>query len=165
MKIKLFAGLIITGLGIITNSLPSFAGTATGPLIIDATVLGACAVTPATLSFGSLSAGSTTSKDAETNIDVLCTNGIDPASISLRPAVARELTNGTSKVAYELYTTSARTTVWNATNTVNPDPAVSVLTPLTVGNSTLKVYGRVNNVPTGALLGDYVGAEIITVNF
>ena len=165
MKTKLFAGIVIAGLSIITNSLPSFAGIATGPLAIDATVLGACVVTPAVLSFGSLSAGSTTSNDAETNINVLCTNGVDPGSISLAPVSTRELTSGTSKVGYELYTTSARTTVWNASNTVNPDAAVSVLTPLTVSGSTLKVYGRVNSVPPGAILGVYAGAETITVNF
>jgi len=162
---KIFAGIVIAGLSIITNALPSFAGTATGPLAIDATVLGACAVTPAVLSFGSLSAGSTTSNDAETNIDVLCTNGVDPGSISLAPVSTRELTNVTSKVGYQLYTTSARTTVWNTTSTVDPDAAVSVLTPLKVDGSTLKVYGRVNIVPAGALFGVYAGAETITVNF
>jgi spore coat protein U-like protein len=165
VKTRLFVGIIIAGLGVITNSLPSFAGTATAPLVIDATVLGTCIVTPAVLSFGSLSAGSTTSNDSETNIDVHCTNGIDPGSISLSPVSTRELTSGTSKVGYQLYTTSARTTVWNTTNTVDPDAAVSVLTPLKVGGSTLKVYGRVNNVPAGALLGVYAGAETITVNF
>lgn len=160
----LFSGIVIAG-SIITNALPSFAATATGPLTINATVVGGCAVTPAVLSFGSLSAGSTTSNDAETNIDVLCTNGIDPTSISLAPLSTRELTNGSSNVGYQLYTTSARTTVWNTTDTVDPDAAVSVLTPLTVGGAILKVYGRVNSVPVGAILGAYVGAETITVNF
>ncbi len=165
MKTKLFAGLVIAGLGVISNSLPSFAGTAVAPLAINATVIGGCVVTPAVLSFGSLSAGSSTSNDAETNIDVRCTNGVDPTSISLAPATTRKLTSGVSEVNYELYTTAARTIVWNTINTVNPDASVLVLDPLLVGGAPLKVYGRVTGVPAGALLGAYVGAETITVNF
>lgn len=166
MKKNLITGLVIAGLGVMTTAMPSFASTATGALTIDATVLGTCLVTPAVLSFGSLSAGSTTSLDQETNIDVLCTNGINPSSISLAPLNAsRKLTNGTSEVDYQLYTTSARSTVWNEANTVDPDAAVSVVTPLKVGGSTLKVYGRVSSIPSGAILGAYAGAETITVNY
>ena len=165
MKKNLITVLAITGLGVMTTAMPSFAGTATGVLAIDATVLGTCLVSPAVLSFGSLSAGSTTSNDAETNIDVLCTNGIDPTAISLAPTASRKLTSGTSTVDYQLYTTSARSTVWNTTNTVNPDASVTVLTPLTVGGSTLKVYGRVSTIPNGAILGAYAGAETITVSY
>jgi spore coat protein U-like protein len=166
MKKRILAGLVIAGFGVISNALPSFAGTATGVLAIDATVLGTCLVSPAVLSFGSLSAGSTTSLDQETNIDVRCSNGIDPTSISLAPVgAARKLTSGTSTVDYELYTTAARTTVWNTTNTVNPDASVTVLTPLTVSTSALKVYGRIGSVPAGALLGAYAGAETITVTY
>ena len=129
---------------------------------------GTCLVTPAALSFGSLSAGSTTSNDAETNIDVRCTNGIDPTAISLAPTAAttgRKLTSGTSTVDYELYTTSARSTIWNTTNTVNPDASTTLINPLTVGGATLKVYGRVSTIPSGALLGVYAGAETITVSY
>lgn len=168
MKKNLITGLVIAGLGVMTTAMPSFAGTATGVLAIDATVLGTCLVTPAVLSFGSLSAGSTTSNDAETNIDVRCTNGINPSAISLAPTAAasgRKLTSGTSTVDYELYTTAARSTVWNTTNTVDPDTSVTVLTPLTVGSAPLKVYGRVSTVPSGALLGIYAGAETITVSY
>lgn len=166
MKKRILAGLVIAGFGVISNALPSFAGTATGVLAIDATVLGTCLVSPAVLSFGSLSAGSTTSLDRETNIDVLCTNGIDPTSISLTPSVGgRKLTSGTSTVDYELYTTAARTTVWNTTNTVNPDAATAIPGPLTVSSSALKVYGRIGNVPSGAILGAYAGAETITVTY
>jgi spore coat protein U-like protein len=168
MKKNLIAGLFIAGLGVITTAMPSFAGTATGVLTINATIIGGCVVTPAVLSFGSLSAGSTTSNDSETNINVLCTNGIDPSSISLAPiavTTGRKLTSGTSTVDYELYTTTARSAAWNANNTVNPDASTSLLTPLTVGGDPLKVYGRVSNVPVGALLGAYAGAETITVNY
>ena len=168
MKKNLITGLVIAGLGVMTTAMPSFAGTATGVLAIDATVLGTCLVSPAVLSFGSLSAGSTTSNDAETNIEVRCTNGIDPTAISLAPTApgsSRKLTSGTSTVDYQLYTTSARSTVWNTTNTVNPDASVTVLTPLTVGGSTLKVYGRVSTIPNGAILGAYAGAETITVSY
>jgi spore coat protein U-like protein len=168
MKKNLIAGLVVAGLGVMTAAMPSFAGTATGVLAIDATVVGTCLVTPAVLSFGSLSAGSTTSSDAETNIDVRCTNGIDPTAISLAPTAAitgRKLTSGTSTVDYELYTTTARNTVWNTSNTINPDASVTVVTPLTVDGAALKVYGRVSNIPSGAILGAYAGAETITVTY
>lgn len=166
MKKRILAGLVIAGFGVISNALPSFAGSATGVLAIDATIIGGCIVKPAVLSFGSLSAGSTTSLDQDTNIDVLCNNGVDPTSISLAPVTAaRKLTSGTSTVDYELYTTAARTTVWNTTNTVNPDASVLITTPLLVSGNTLKVYGRIGSVPAGALLGAYAGAETITVTF
>ena len=147
----------------------AYAGTSSGSLTVTASVNSSCIVSSGTLSFG-------TYDPINTNVSapllqsgtfqIQCTNGLtatillgqglNPDSGSSDSAPIRNMTNGASRMNYQLYTTGARSTVWD-----NASGVSQVTTGLT---QTMTVYGSVpagQNVPAGS----YSDTVVITVNY
>lgn len=145
------------------------AGTATSSVPVTATVANNCTISsPAAMAFGNydpLVANASAALDVSANaISVACTNGVT-ATIGLdlgtnNPASTqtRRMKSGTSDyLTYDLFSDSARTTIWDATNTVS-------YTAVDTSAVSQTVYGRVaggQNAPTGS----YSDTITATVNF
>jgi spore coat protein U-like protein len=129
-----------------------------------ATVTKACTIQPATLAFGSydpLGANATTPRDAQGTIQIACT-GTTAYAVGLglgsnAAGAVRQMASGASRLAYELYSDAARTTVWSPTAVVGGTAPSTAPIPL-------PVYGRIlpgQMVPAGA----YQDVVVSTINF
>ena len=117
MKIaKIFAALAMAG----AVSAPALAETASAPLQVTATVLKSCELSTSPVAFGTVTPSLTGVADATGAVDVVCTKST-PYTLALSTGtnssdfVARNMVGGggnTDQLAYNLYTTAARTTVW-----------------------------------------------------
>jgi spore coat protein U domain-containing protein, fimbrial subunit CupE1/2/3/6 len=123
-----------------------------------------CIIDPGALAFGPydpLGANAVAPRDAQGTIRIACTRDTSYAvglGAGLSGAGAtRQMANGGERLTYELYTTAARTVVWNTTSTVTGTaPSTS---PITLG-----VYGR---IPAGQAVaaGPYSDSVQSTINF
>lgn len=144
------------------------AGTASTPVSVSATVISNCTISsPAALAFGSYDpvvANASTNLDVTAGaLSVACTKG-DTATISFdlganATGSTRRLKDASANyLTYEVYTTSARSTVWNATNTVSYVSAGKAA-------STLSVYGRIPSGQDAAMSATYADTINATINF
>lgn len=147
------------------------AGTATGSLTVNATVSSTCLVSSGggTLSFGAydpINTNASAPLQQSGTFQIQCTNGLtatillgqglNAGSGSTDAAPIRNMTNGTSMLNYQLYTTGARSTVWDNASGVSQ---------LTTGQTqTMTVYG---SIPAGQNVtsGSYSDTVVITVNY
>jgi spore coat protein U-like protein len=144
------------------------AGTATANLAISATVPTNCTITGGTVAFGAydpLVTNATTELDGTGTFTMSCTKGTAATvSLGLGSNASGSTRNmkitptGTDLLTYELYTSSARTTVWNATNTM----AYTSTSKATV--NTMTVYGKV--LPgQDVSAGSYADTVVATITF
>lgn len=147
------------------------AATATGTIMVSATVASTCTVSANPLSFGMYQPGQG-SMSASTTFAVRCTRGA-PFSIALNAgtgggSVARRMMSmGASRLQYNLYTTAAHTTVWG-------DGTLSSATVSGTGRGlmsgaaiTQTVYGQVPDSPANVDLapGLYTDTVTVTVSY
>jgi spore coat protein U-like protein len=143
------------------------AQTATTNMSVTASVVNNCSISsPAALAFGAydpIGVNSSANLDASPlALAVKCTRGA-VATIGLdtganAQGTTRRMKSGTNFLTYEIYTTTARTTVWNTTNTVTYTAATSAQT-------NMAVFGRIpsgQDVPSG---GSYTDTIVATINF
>lgn len=145
-----------------------FAATVTGTLPINASVSAVCNINPGSLNFGSydpISANSTNALTATGTFGILCTKGTS-VTLSLNTGVnnthaigtTRAMVSGTNYLSYELYTSAARNTVWDTTNTV-------IVISTTKNTTTQSVWGT---IPAGQDIQGgltYTDSVIITASF
>jgi spore coat protein U-like protein len=143
-----------------------WAQTANDTFAVTAQVIDACDITANDLDFGNYSSISASNLDASSSLDVMCTNGTSYA-VALNEGTtgggaftARLMTDGSNTLSYNLYTSSARTSVWG-------DGTGATLTVSGTGSGALQslpVYGRVpasQNVPVGS----YADTVTATISF
>lgn len=142
--------------------------TAGGSLGPTATVTGKCTISaPAPFAFGAYDpvvTNRTANLDVAANsISVACTKGTPGVTISLDNGAhylnaTRNLSDGSDLLAYQLYTSAARTTVWDSTNVVSYASA-------SMAASALPVYGRIPGGQDAAVNASYSDSVTATVNF
>ncbi len=134
----------------------------------------ALGTTSATLDFGNLNVGPLAAeRNATTTLTVKCNNQatytvyLGDGGYRLG-AGARQMANGTARLAYQLYKDSGHQTIWDATGigsgTINGSGGVTETG--SGGNQNLTVYGRIaqgTNVP--ATIGNYSDTVVITVAY
>jgi spore coat protein U-like protein len=140
------------------------ATTATSSFAVQASVTANCTISAATLNFGSYDpvvTNAAANLDQTSTITVACTKG-STGVVSLdngvnASGVIRRMKSGANFLTYEMYNDSARSVVWNATNTVSYTAASKATSPLTL-------YGRVTggqDVPVGS----YADTVVATITF
>ena len=143
------------------------AATATASFSVTANVTANCTIAAGSLGFGSYDpvvANAASPLDQTSTLTVACTKGTN-AAVSLdlgthASGSARRMQSGstaTEFLSYELYTTAARSVVWNTSNTVAYAAASK-------NSSSLTVYGRVSagqDVETG----NYSDSIVATITF
>lgn len=152
----------------------AMAGTASDNFKVTLTILGACSIDANDLDFGTNTGAITPAIDAQSNLQVTCTNGT-PYSIGLNNGVGsgatasvRKMTNASdsSTVNYSLYTTAARTSVWDNNCTTLPGTAATCVSGTGSGSAqTLQVFGRVAASQPNVTVGQYVDTVIATLTF
>lgn len=135
-------------------------------------LLESCTVTALPVVFGSYSPLSVSATDSTGNINVTCTAVLSIAvgyTISLSAGVSgayapRQMAAGAARLNYNLYTGSARSTIWgdggSGTATVSDSYALGLL----LVSRDYPVYGRIpaqQNVPAGA----YADTITVTVTY
>ena len=143
------------------------AAPATASFSVTANVTANCTIAAGSLGFGSYDpvvANAASPLDQTSTLTVACTKGTN-AAVSLdlgthASGSARRMQSGstaTEFLSYELYTTAARSVVWNTSNTVAYAAASK-------NSSSLTVYGRVSggqDVETG----NYSDSIVATITF
>jgi spore coat protein U-like protein len=138
---------------------------------VTASVANNCFIDSAsTLAFGPYDPSSAAVLDGASNIVVRCTNKT-PYTLSLNAGTTtggtftnRLMTTGTDTLQYNLYTTTARTTVWGD-GTAGTGTVAKTGAGLTVGNAqTTQVFGRIPVQPDAAV-GNYSDTVTVTVTY
>lgn len=169
---------IIPVLAVVFIAPAAFAATASSANAdnVTANVSNNCTISAFALAFGPYDPVGTNAAaplDTQANVDVFCTKGTAPTSITMgagtygAAGVGRFMTNGTDNLPYEVYLNSTHTTVWDTTNFVVPNASTSKNTSLKQGgvaNNPITAYGR---IPAGqdVSAGSYKGTIQATVNF
>ncbi|MFZ6872203.1 spore coat U domain-containing protein [Undibacterium sp. Di27W] len=149
---------LLTALCLCT-SVNSFATTSTGTLAVSSTVLSACAVTGASLAFGTYASSQI---DNSASISITCTNGtaynigLDAGGGSGATTAVRKMTGSIAgTLNYSLYKDAGRSVVWG--NSIGTDTATGTGTGAA---QSVSVYGR---VPSGQLAGVGVYSDTVTI--
>ena len=149
----------------------AFAGQATGTLSVSATVVNTCAVLPGggTLSFAAYDPVNANANAPLTQVgsfQLQCTTGtsaairlsqgVNAGAGSTDAAPIRNMANGNNRLQYQLYTTSAYTTVW--------DNVSGVAQNASGGIQKVAVYGA---IPPGQIVsaGSYTDLVVITISY
>lgn len=170
--------LVITGaaaLPLAIAAIPAHAGTTTGTFQVTATVVNSCVINSAgNLAFGSYNPLSATATTGSSVISVNCTKG-DAYTIALNDGLygtsdtTRAMSDGATptpdKLAYQLYTDSGYTKVWNSTCGGSNNCGSGTGAGPGAGNAqTYTVYGQITagqNVPANS----YSDTITLTVTF
>ncbi|MGI0490959.1 spore coat U domain-containing protein [Alkalinema pantanalense CENA528] len=168
-SIAIASGLV---LGVITGASAASAGTATANLGTSASVTANCTISTAPIAFGAydpIVANATAPLDSTGTVTVTCTNGA-PTTVTLGQganaaagssdaAPLRQMTNGTSQMAYSLYSDNGYSTVWG--NTAGTGTSQNG----TGSAQNLTVYGRVAAGQNLMTTGNYADTVVATVSF
>jgi len=159
--------LIVAALLLIaTNS--AFAGSAStvNTNNITVSVAARCTIGAFSMAFGAYDPFSASPLDQTATVTINCTkgtSGVVPFDLGVNASGAvrrmKDTGAGTNFLTYEIYRDAARTTVWNAVNTVTLGPSVSKNTALTA-----TAYGRVAAGQDVAAL-NYQDTIVATVTF
>lgn len=144
------------------SATPAISATTTTTIAVTATALSSCIVAATPLAFGNYSAATGTPTDATSTVTATCTSGtpytlaLDAGTTSGSTVAARAMTNGTTNLSYNLFTTSARSIVWgDGTASTVTQGATSAGLP-----SVYTVYGR---VPAGQYATTGAYSDLVTV--
>lgn len=144
---------------------PISATTSTANLTVTASVLGACSVSvPGSLGFGTIDTTVSTSVDQTATVNVTCRNTtaftLTANGGATGNILGRVLTNGTSTIAYQIYTDSARTTVFGdgttGSNVSGTGTGATISQP---------IYGRITGSRAAATPGNYADTVVLTVTY
>ncbi len=157
--------VVTGGAGLLFQSLHLFAGTTSATINVSANVASSCKFTGVNeLFFGSYDFGATSPLDVTGQANLSCTKGTSVV-LSLNNGVnasgpQRRMTDGSGNLLnYQIYTTAARTAIWNTTNTVSFVASTSAAT-------TIPLYGRKPAGQSGgAGTGGYTDTVTITATF
>lgn len=156
----------------LTASGAALAGTSTGTVTVNASVVQNCTVSSPTLSFGNWDVVTYGSAplNATATITFTCTKGATGVYVTAdtgangthATGTTRAMTDGASDyLSYELYTDSAHTVAWNTTNSGGHTFAPTFAS---LSTATATIYGQIpsgQNVPVGS----YTDAVGVTINF
>ena len=167
---RIVAGAAVAGiLGTLALSRATVqAATASANLSVSASVNARCSISaPSTLAFGVYDPvvdNLSTDLDADTTVSVACTKNSSGVWVGLdlganASGSTRRMANGGERLAYELYSDAARTTVWG-----NVLATGVSYTPTSKDPVSISVYGR---VPAGqdVGVGSYSDSVTATINF
>ncbi len=153
---------------LIGMSATTFAATASTTFLVTATVNNECQITATNMVFGTYSAFSATPNDKQSAVTVTCTP-LAPYTIAANTGAnsgvftTRKMKNTASAdtLDYNLYTTTARTTIWG-------DGTASTVTFAGTGTGVAQsfdVFGRIPIGQSGVPAGSYEDAVDTTVTF
>ena len=165
------AGPLAAAVAAMAGAQGALAATASTTMTVSATVESTCAVSANPLSFGSYRPGEG-SASASTTLAVRCAKGTQftvalDAGTGGTTIARREMTFGSFKLQYNLYTTAARTTVWGD-GTQSSSTVSGIGHGLSTGQAIVEtVYGQVPDIAANQDLipGLYTDTIRVTVSY
>ena len=162
-KSKLFGLACATA--VLATPVAGIAATATTTFTVSATVQSICAVNATPLSFGSYDASAASPNDATSTVTATCSNST-VFDVSLDEGLGsalvttRKMTNGGNTLSYNMYTTSARNTIWG-------NGTIGSATQSGVGDGTGQVFTVYGRIPQGQYVtpGGYSDTVTATVTY
>jgi spore coat protein U-like protein len=143
------------------------AATTSGSLSVTATVTANCTISTTALAFGNVDTISGSNVDATGGLSITCTNGTAwtaTAGVGAGSGASftnRKMTSGANLLNYNIYTTTARTTVWGSgaggTGTIT-GTGTGIVQAVTV-------YGRIASGQTSVPAGAYADTVAVTVTY
>lgn len=137
----------------------------------SACTLCSCSASTTGISFGGYDPTSPSPNDGAGSITLSCTGLVSLAGtidVAISPgasgdALARQMTQGSARLNYNLYTSASRTTVWG-TGSAGTSTVSATLTGLLSFSQTVPVYGR---IPSGQWpqAGSYADNVIVTITY
>lgn len=173
MRLLTFTMTASIGLGMVGNVTQVMAGSDTANLTVTANVNAKCKLSnPSPVAFGSydpVDVNASSPLDASGTFNVKCTKG-SSGTLKIDKGIYTANAVGTTRALkaagsanylnYELYTSAARTAVWNdTTSTVTYGPAASS------NDVTETVYGRIPGGQTNAVADSYADTVVVTVTY
>ena len=163
--IRRFLAFAVAAALLAAPSLPAWASTATATLNVTATVNTSCTINTQTLAFGAYDPTASADQNGTATITFACVkgtaysisadNGDNPSHAS---GTTRAMHLGASNfLSYELYTSAARTTVWNTTNVISGTSSGKASTTFTA-------YGEIP-ATQDATTGSYSDTVTMTISF
>ena len=147
----------------------ALAGTATGTLTVNATVLKVCLISNGTLSFGNYDPTASSALNGSTTVTLTCTPGssynigMGLGNGSGATTALRQMTlgGGSATMGYELFQDSGYSVAWGTTISTNTEAGTTSASSLT---NTINVYGQIpaNEV---AAAGSYADSVTMTVTY
>jgi spore coat protein U-like protein len=146
---------------------PAFAQTATANLTVNATVVKNCTISTTPVAFGNydtVGVNATNPLDGTGSVIIACTKGagtrIDLGLGANATGTTRRMAGGGDFLTYELYTTTARTTVWGS-------GAGTGLTVTAAPNRTARTFSVFGRVPAAqdVTATTYTDTVVATINF
>jgi spore coat protein U-like protein len=155
----------------------AMAATDTANLAVTATVVNNCAIGPGTLAFGSTlsravnsglgTAGTTANVNADSGatVSIICTNGASATitgglGLNAAAGTVRKMISGTDLLAYQLYTTAARTIALDTTTGSIPYTGTGSAT------TTTAIYGQILAADLNAAKkGSYSDTVALTLTY
>lgn len=140
-------------------------------LLAPVALQAACTVSSSGIAFGSYNPFATSPDDATGTIVLNCSAGSGSGAYGVALSVggggsyaARRMSSGSNLMAYQVYTSAARTTIWG-----NGTPGTAAVSagdnrPQVGGSTSLTVYGRIAAQLVVAP-GSYTDVLTITVNY
>lgn len=163
----------LTAATLLVSSSVAFAGTADSNLSSTSEVQASCTITTTAVAFGvynPIVANKDTALDGSGAVNVTCTNGStvgitlsDGTNVATGGTVsepARRLLNANvagNYLSYQLYTATARTTVWGGATSVSSTGTGSAVA--------VAVFGRIPAGQTTARVGSFSDVVVATVTF
>lgn len=145
----------------------SLAATLTGTLPVSASVVATCRnLVVATLSHSIYDPGSASDNDAQSSINIQCTNStplVISASGGTGSIVQRQLASGGERLNYNLYTNSARTTIWG--DGISGSSTIAAIGAGTANSVAVTIYSRIPKGQANAAPGAYSDALTVTVSY
>jgi spore coat protein U-like protein len=146
------------------------AGTTTTTMTVGTTLVSGCSVSAAPLAFGSYTPGAG-AISGSTTITLRCSNGalyavgLNAGSTAGASYGTRLLANGASTLQYNLYTSSARTSVWgdgSGSTQIVSGHSLGFTTPIT-----LTVFGQVFDSSANQLTapGNYSDTILVVLSY
>jgi spore coat protein U domain-containing protein, fimbrial subunit CupE1/2/3/6 len=145
-----------------------FSHSTTANLTVSATVSVNCAVTAGTLAFGAYDpvvTNASSNRDASGTFTVACTKNATGVTIDLgrgsNYSSGRRMAASGNYLSYQMYSNSARTSVWGSTS---GGSVVNMSAPTSMAAVTYTVHGRIasgQDVPAGS----YTDTVVATINF
>jgi spore coat protein U-like protein len=156
----------IGALAAVTAGAPAFAGTATGSMLVQATVLESCTVVATPMLFGALTEVGSANVDSTATLTLACTPNAD-FDIAMNDGTnassgQRRLKHSANAefLNYNLYIDSGRSQPWGNTAGTNTKLGTAPL-----GTSIHTVYGQIPAGVAGVSAGSYADTVTVTVTF
>ena len=156
----------IGALAAVTAGAPAFAGTATGSMLVQATVLESCTVVATPMLFGALTDVGSANVNSTATLTLACTPNAD-FDIAMNDGTnassgQRRLKHSANAefLNYNLYIDAGRSQPWGNTAGTNTKPGTAPL-----GTSVHTVYGQIPAGVAGVSAGAYADTVTVTVTF